>query len=342
MEIAEMTPGNATAAERQAWYDVYAASYAEDYPGEPVAPQRAAWLWKTAAPGWQPRTFWLARDEAGSLLGWASMRRELRGSNQHRAEVEVHVQPSARRRGVGTALVSRVAHVAREGGATVLGFVSKDRPGPIAFLASIGATSCLAETRSLLDFDALDIADVTAGAQRPASAGDYTLVRLAHDMSDDDLGQLARIYTVMNTAPRGEMTMNDEAPDPLARRDWLHLVRDAGDEYVTFCARHEPSGQLAGFTMVRVHTSSWPGHGFQEDTGVDPGHRGHGLGLWLKCAMLVHLLAEHPLLRRLETWNAEENEHMLRINRRLGYFAATVGCQWEISGPALDKLAQRS
>lgn len=221
----------------------------------------------------------------------------------------------------------------------MLGFESPERPDAIAFLAGISATRCLVDTRSLLDFDTLDTADIAGLAQQPTSAQTYSLVRWGNELSEHDLGELAQIFTVMNTAPRGDTTVNDDPPDPTARREWLHLVQAAGDEYVTMCARHQPSGQLAGFTMVRVHTSSWPGHGFQEDTGVDPAHRGHGLGLWLKSAMLEHLLQEHPLLRRLETWNAAENEHMLQINRRLGYLPATVEAEWELAGRALDDFA---
>ena len=48
-------------------------------------------------------------------------------------------------------------------------------------------------------------------------------------------------------------------------------------------------------------------------------HRGHGLGLWLKAAMVRRLPAEHPAFTEVETDNAEDNVHMLAVNRALGF-----------------------
>lgn len=339
MEISCWPVTTASAAEQQQWYDVWAACHREERPGEPVPPQRAAWFWCTATPAFQSLTLWRAHDDAGRLLGWASDRRELRGSNQGRASIDLQVQEAARHTGVGTALARQAARQARSTGVDVLGFSTTDTPTATGFLSSLGATRCLVETRSVLDFTSLDHDAVADWAQRPEGAEAYSLVRWDNGMTDADIIELARIYTVMNTAPRGELTLNDEQPDPGARREWLNVIRAAGDDYVTFCARHDPSEEIAGFTMVRVHRTSWPGHGFQEDTAVAPAHRGHRLGLWLKSSMLQDLRHSHPLLRRLETWNAAENEHMLAINNRLGYTATTTETDWELSGAALEHLA---
>lgn len=338
MDIAIWPTATASEADQQGWYDIWAAVYREQLPDEPVPPHRAAWFWVSAHPECQSRTTWRAVDESGRLAGWTTLTRNLRGTNQDRVSLDVQVAPAARRRGIGTALVRRAARVAREEGARVVGFETSDAPGPVNFLTSLGAIGCLADIRSVLDLGTLDLAVVQAGAQRPAGAAGYSLVRWGNDMTTADLADLARVSTVMNTAPRGDLTANDEEPDTLVRRQWLEHVRDAGDDFITVCARDD-AGDPAGFTMVRLNTSTWPGYGFQEDTGVDPAHRGHGLGLWLKCVMLQHLLQEFPDLRRLETWNAAENEHMLRINRLLGFRATVSGLEWELSGPALDKLA---
>jgi hypothetical protein len=59
--------------------------------------------------------------------------------------------------------------------------------------------------------------------------------------------------------------------------------------------------------------------GFQGDTGVRPDHRGHGLGAWMKAVNHLRLADERPDVEWVQTWNADSNEPMLRINRALGF-----------------------
>jgi GNAT superfamily N-acetyltransferase len=55
-------------------------------------------------------------------------------------------------------------------------------------------------------------------------------------------------------------------------------------------------------------------------------HRGHGLGAWLKAANLRRLTAARPVVREVRTSNAADNEHMLRVNRQVG-FTVTASAQ---------------
>jgi RimJ/RimL family protein N-acetyltransferase len=57
----------------------------------------------------------------------------------------------------------------------------------------------------------------------------------------------------------------------------------------------------------------------QQDTAVLAAHRGHGLGAWMKAANLQWLTADRPLVKRVQTSNAAENEHMLRVNDQVGF-----------------------
>jgi RimJ/RimL family protein N-acetyltransferase len=73
---------------------------------------------------------------------------------------------------------------------------------------------------------------------------------------------------------------------------------------------------------------------------VDPTHRGHGLGLWMKATMLQRVLAVRPEVTSIETGNADVNEHMLRINRRLGFRTAAAAAEHELdTAAALARLA---
>ncbi len=82
----------------------------------------------------------------------------------------------------------------------------------------------------------------------------------------------------------------------------------------------DQSEQVAGLTYLEVYQSR-PELAVQQDTAVLPAHRGHGLGLWMKAQNLRWLVAEHPGIRRVRTSAAADNEHMLRVNRQLGFVA---------------------
>lgn len=54
------------------------------------------------------------------------------------------------------------------------------------------------------------------------------------------------------------------------------------------------------------------------------------LGHLIKTANLIRVQLAHPGLKRLHTWNAAENTHMLAVNVAHGYTVASVGGQWQL------------
>jgi GNAT superfamily N-acetyltransferase len=99
------------------------------------------------------------------------------------------------------------------------------------------------------------------------------------------------------------------------------------------------TSKLVGYTELRLPLAQ-PWLADQGDTGVDPAHRGLGLGRWLKAAKALRLLDERPEVRAVETWNAGGNEPMLAINRAVGLGPA---CRWQrwgaqdLTGPTLGR-----
>ena len=83
-------------------------------------------------------------------------------------------------------------------------------------------------------------------------------------------------------------------------------------------ARHRDTGELAGHTVVTVEGGD-PTQGHQHDTSVVGTHRGHRLGLLLKADMVLWLRQAEPQLARIDTWNAESNDHMIEVNEAIGY-----------------------
>jgi GNAT superfamily N-acetyltransferase len=80
----------------------------------------------------------------------------------------------------------------------------------------------------------------------------------------------------------------------------------------------------AGFSNVNVFPGVMPMAGVGS-TAVVAAHRGRGLGLRLKADLTLRLLEREGHLTSFETWNNEDNEPMLRVNRLLGY---TLADEW--------------
>lgn len=149
-------------------------------------------------------------------------------------------------------------------------------------------------------------------------AQDYELLFLDSPIPEEYRDRFLAVTDVMNTAP-----LEDLEEDPMHWSD--QELRDAEEmealkkkSIYTAVARHKPTGDFAGYTQL-VYQSLHPAVAQQWDTGVDPVHRNLGLGRWLKAAMLLRVLDEHPDIEVIETENAESNEPMLNINVAMGF-----------------------
>jgi RimJ/RimL family protein N-acetyltransferase len=56
-------------------------------------------------------------------------------------------------------------------------------------------------------------------------------------------------------------------------------------------------------------------------------HRGHGLGLTMKAAVLQTILRDHPDRRTVHSWNAADNTPIQRLNETLGFRLVEVAWQ---------------
>jgi GNAT superfamily N-acetyltransferase len=239
------------------------------------------------------------------------------------------VEPSARRRGVGTALIAAIRDAARAAGCTAVTHT--------AVAASDGANGLAAaagaEPGLVMEQNRLDVGDVPAGLldhwieRAGERAHDYSLVCWQNECPEEFLDRIAKAYEIMNTAPQdpGEEPLR-VTPERVRAGHRMHAAR--GDGFHT-TVLHEPAGQLVALTELRqVRFRPW--HADQGDTCTDPAHRDRGLGRWIKAHNLAWLLHDHPEVGEVDTWNADVNEPMLAINRAMGFRLARTWRNWRL------------
>jgi GNAT superfamily N-acetyltransferase len=233
-------------------------------------------------------------------------------------------------------LLDLVVHpVAAKGRRIVVGDTDEDGAGA-AFCAAHGLTPVKTDQLSLLRMADVDWPDVDALAV--ADHPGYRLAGWRGACPDGLLDAFAAAKYAMNEAPVGEMDVAARVWSTDFIRDWEGECRALNREQRVLAAVHEADGVVAGFTEVELW--GWtPARSEQADTAVVAAHRGRGLGLWLKAAMLRRLRDERPDVTGLLTGNAATNSPMLRINERLGYRPYVRLVEWQADIPQLaDRL----
>lgn len=283
---------------------------------------------------------WL-NDEIVAELFAPVMYRE---ANRHMMDAEVEVLPAYRRRGLTYPLLTKLADVARANERRLITFETVAKVPAGAILAEkLGAVPGLEESENRLVLAHLDYALLKDWQTvETDTARDFDIAFTKGDYPDDLLNDMVRIAAVMNSAPRGDLDIEDDVPTAERARQWEAYARAQGLTRWTCYVRHRSSGDVAGYTEM-IYEPDTPETLFQAETGVLPEYRGRGLGRWLKAAMLERVLAAYPDVKYIRTGNANVNTPMLKINRALGfkpYLSATV---WQLQRSALEAyLTERS
>ena len=251
--------------------------------------------------------------------------------NLDNADVEIGVLPVCRRRGVGRALHERaLARVRELGRKRIFGETVANHPDGAAFATDLGAAAGLAETRSRLDLDTADHdrLDHLLAEAWPHAAG-YRLVQWIGAAPDELVDDVAYLDGRLNLdAPMGDLDVEAEKIDADRVRAGEEMSRRRRRITIHSGAVHAASGRMVAFTML-AGVRDLAEHLWQNITIVDPGHRGHRLGLIIKIENLRYARRHRPGLRAVDTFNASANEHMLAINRTMGFHPVDAWMQWQ-------------
>jgi len=283
----------------------------------------------TTAWGDHPAEAWAARDEpGGEVTGYCQIGLPDR-ENLDTAFAFPTVHPERRGQGVGRELLRHAAARAAAEGRTVLRGTGLAGTAGDAFAARVGAKVGLVSVRRAVHLRGLP--DGLVARQRAAAtsaAAGYSLVTWVGATPPEHWAGVAGVLNAFADAP---------APEGFEREAWdASLVRDRFDRTTTWAdiarrytvgAVHAQTGELTALTELFVVPEA-PAWAIQGLTAVTRAHRGHRLGLLVKCAMLDWLAAAEPGVEHILTDNADSNQYMIAVNELLGFEVLAPASQW--------------
>lgn len=325
--IQTFDPQAATPAQRLSVGGLLADCYSYAYPDDPpMLPQRQADLLLHTDPDEQ--VLHLVAWQNEQAVGYATLGLPLT-DNLHLGYINALVHPNYRRQGLGWMLSQELLRLARQQGRTSLIIHTTSRvPDGEGLARKLGAAPALPNRQSRLMLADLDPALLQAWTQRP-SGEPYRLHRWLNAVPEEYLPRFADLFMVMNTAPKGDLDVEDWLLTPESVRAKEQRVILNGESLLMCVVEDTRTGVLVGLTEVfwgpeRAELV------YQGATVVRPEARGHGLGKWLKADMLRWLSEFAPQARYISTNNAQENAAMLGINVALGFKPYATVTEWQL------------
>lgn len=240
------------------------------------------------------------------------------------------VEPHHRRRGFGTRLLAATEARALELGRTIVraqARIGERLDGNRAFVEGNGYTLEMTEIERRLRFPIdLELVDRLAG-EAAAYHDDYEIRAFVGPVPAELRASYVDVDNLLLVEmPHGDLEL-EASRNTVADLDALEREREAaGRTRVSAFALHD--GVVVGFTDASV-----PGGGAthidQSGTLVHPDHRGHRLGMAVKCAQLRLLAERFPDRTHVQTSNAEVNAQMVAINQALGFEIHQVWGEFE-------------
>lgn len=311
-----------------AWHQVEATCLEHDalaHPADPLAERLP--LLDPSAPDGGERTLLRLGTVDGAPVGAIELNVPT-VDNLNAVSVTVSVLPTQRRRGHGRRLLTAALdEIAAMGRTRVFFELPSPYPDGVglgeSMLRSVDAKPVLKEVRRLLD-----LRDPTPPVP-PAPTG-YRVVQWVDRLPDEHLDDVAYLMHRMSTdAPLEDMDWEPEVWNGSRYRDKESSATVRGRTRVGTLALHEESGRTVAFTDIGVSRYA-PEVAYQWETIVETAHRGHGLGFLLKAHNHRLLAVTSERTRWVNTWNAESNTHMVRINERLGFRPVEYQTEWQL------------
>jgi GNAT superfamily N-acetyltransferase len=318
-------------------FAVATAAHRADTPENPAPVERFfKTLFSHAFPGRE--NHWYACIEDGVLLGHTRVT-YFTDENLELAMLRFGaVHPDHRGRGIGTALLEHVERVSAERGRTtvltgapVYWEGGPERRGDYArLLEDRGYAKALTTVNRRSPVDPLGPeGEAEQYAKALAAASDaYEVRQWVGAVPDDLLDTMCRMETmIISEIPLGEIEMEVEhvTPEKLRAREAVYA---AEGRIIVHSVALDRTGEIVAWTEVAVDEGDYR-DAHQAITIVDPGHRGHRLGLLLKLANLRQIRERFPHVEYIWTDNADVNAPMIAINELLKYTTVDASAEYQ-------------
>ncbi|WP_151081997.1 GNAT family N-acetyltransferase [Nocardioides cynanchi] len=307
-------------ADMDAFQEVYAAAERAEDPDTPLYSREDAVAMLSSRDGgyrWDGFGAFLGDTMVGESLVTGDSRADVRT-----ARLWIWVDPHHARRGVGTQLVAHGEQQLRSWGRAVCQAqtrIGADRSGPNRrFAERLGYTlvNTEVERRLALPADPTLLERLAADAAPHHTAYDVRVVvgPVPPDLAPSYVALKNRLSL---EAPSGELDVEagQDTVAELAAQD--RDLRASGRTRVGAYAL-DGSGEVVGYAVAAA-SADGADHVDQWGTLVHPAHRGHRLGMAVKCAQLRAIGERFPTKRLITTTNAETNRQMVAINEALGF-----------------------
>lgn len=284
---------------------------------------------------------WLAWSTGGALIGRGEVDFFNMEENQHIGQVFIFVHPDWRRRGIGSQLLALIADEAlAKNRRLLLGNLFERDPDGQLFAQKVGAEIGLAAHTNELKLAEVDRSLVRSWINRAHErANDYILEFWDGPYPEEDIDRASVMVGAMNQVPTGDLDIEHFKYTPQLIRQIEEMLFTQGIVRWTFVARHKPTGDLVGYTDIFWQPNK-PHIAHIDATGVLEHHRNHGLGRWLKAAMIEKILEEKPEVLLIRTGNADMNAPMLKINNELGFKPSQANSVVQISVAKVKEYLQ--
>jgi GNAT superfamily N-acetyltransferase len=320
-------PATAPAEELVAWLDLYNAVLTHDLPDDPTWRDDRLREYLVETMPDERRTCWLAEAPDGSVVGYGGL---LMLSDL--GVLDLYVRPSARRSGIGRALLKTVAERAVTERFSSLGVEVVGGTPAAEFFTHHGFTHVYTETRSILALSTVDwghIEEMAAGLVQG-----YVVQVHAGDLPEALLPGYAEAKQVRRADPTGDMELRPSSYDIDRLRASLRCLNVRGLRPYIVVAIHERSGVVAALTELVV-PAQHPTRADQYDTIVVPAHNSYGLARAIKARMLLELRSREPQLTQVQTWHAADREQLSQVNKELGFQADREWREYEVDAAEL-------
>lgn len=239
-------------------------------------------------------------------------------TNEKLVMFQIEMLKEYRRRGVGTQAIRNLIEICEKKNKFVFIAMSKI-PETNNFFDAIGAKIAQKHVENKLKLSEIDWKMIDQWLVEGQQINPKTkILTLKGSIPDEYIDNFMKTFNeTANLQPKDDLEIGDMT---MTKEDYKKIEKseEKGNIITLTIMTVEENGEVSGLTQLR----RIPGREkllSQNLTGVPIKYRGRKLGKWVKAAMLKYVKENYPDTEAITTGNAESNDAMLHINKKLGF-----------------------